>query len=86
MSVGWTEKRDHGYKILYCCQGYKMLENVGASLSKQQSADLLFCHGTGFFAKLLTRDKYKYHICQPFLQPGQLTWLHMHALSFTLKS
>ena len=26
------------------------------------------------------------HICQPFLQPEQLTWLHMHGLSFTPKS
>ena len=24
--------------------------------------------------------------CQPFLQSGQLTWLHMHGLTFTLKS
>ena len=24
--------------------------------------------------------------CQPFLQPGQLTWLHIHGLSFTPKS
>ena len=27
-----------------------------------------------------------YHIWQPFVQPGQLTWLHMHGLSFTPKS
>ena len=32
-----------------------------------------------------SRDKYKYHIYQPFFQPGQLTWLHMHGLSFTPK-
>ena len=31
-------------------------------------------------------NKYKYHTCQSFFQSGQLTWLHMHALSFTLKS
>ena len=28
----------------------------------------------------------KYHICQLFLQPGQLMWLHMHGLSYTAKS
>ena len=28
----------------------------------------------------------KYHICQLFLQPGQLLWLHTHGLSFTMKS
>ena len=26
------------------------------------------------------------HQCQPFLQPGQLTWLHMHGLSFMPES
>ena len=25
-------------------------------------------------------------MCQPFLQPGQLTWLHMHGLSFIPES
>ena len=28
-----------------------MLKIVGASLSKQQTADLLFCHGAGFVTK-----------------------------------
>ena len=27
----------------------------------------------------------KYHICQPFLQPGQVMWLHMHVVSFYTK-
>ena len=70
------------------------IHHHGASLSKQQTADLLTIsswHTAGFVtvncsiiihisSEVLPRDKYKYHTCQPFLQPGQVTWLHMHGL------
>ena len=55
-----------------------MIHHHGASLSKKQTADLLLC----LIAH--SRIKYKHHICQPFPQPGQLMWLHMNGLSFTL--
>ena len=55
----------------------EMIHHHGVSLSKQQTADLLLCHGTQCEAKLddaqvdkSSPEIAKYHICQPFLQPG----------------
>ena len=68
-----------------------MIHHHGASLSKQQTTNLLLSsHGTQQDASLstvqATHTCTSPHQCQPFLQPGQLTWLHIDGLSFTLKS
>ena len=57
------------------------------------TADLLICRIRHFKPNLVTHsyvakfspEILKYHRCQPFLQPVQLIWLHMHGVSFTLK-
>ena len=57
-----------------------MIIIAGASLSEQHTNLLL--HKAGFVKH---KQTFRYHISQ---QPGQLlsVWLHMHELSFTVKS
>ena len=64
------------YLLEHCGSEPEQAANCGFTILSWRT----ICHW------VLTRDKYKYHTCQPFLQPGQLTWLHMHALSSTPKS
>ena len=75
----------------------EMIHHHGASLSKQPTTDVLLCHDTQQDLSLSTvKQNLITHVqvaksspIQPFsLQPGhaQLTWLHIHGLSFTPKS
>ena len=66
----------------------KLLENVehcGCEPEQAATADLLFCHGAGFVTKSSPEINTSI-TCQPFLQPRQLTWVHMHPLSSIPKS
>ena len=72
----------------------QMIHYRRASLSKQHTADVLFCHGTQQDCHCLMLPLAKssqkvgtYHklYTVTFLQSRQLLWLHMNRLSFMLK-
>ena len=66
------------------CDQHLVLENVercGGASSK-----LLIYYFVMAQDLSLLKSSPEINTCQPFLQPWQLTWLHMRALSFTPKS